>query len=161
MQLAHRFLREGELTDMRVLRPTIGVVWVLVVAAVWLPAGPPIARNADAQGRGLAFAVVAEGHVVATTADAILTSITHDQLGVVQNHDGLTVRVAGRALTTRFFDAARYAALLGSSEAREGLDVDVVCTVDARGSLVIVGLGGGLGDWLAARSGMPVILETP
>ncbi|MBI3109388.1 MAG: hypothetical protein HYY95_28085 [Candidatus Rokubacteria bacterium] len=146
---------------MRVLRPLIGVVWLLVFAAFWLPAGPQTARDADAQGRGPASAVVAEGHVVATTADAILTSITPDQLGAVQSHDRLTVRVAGRALTTRFFDAARYAALLASPEAREGLDVDVVCTVDARGALVIVGLGGGLGDWLAARPGTDVIIEMP
>lgn len=143
------------------LRRIARIIWILPLLAVWLPLGPVIPRHAEAQGGGPAPAMVAEGHVIATTADAILISITLDRLPDLQNHDRLTVRIAGRPLTTRFFDAARYTALLSSPEAREGLDVDVVCTVDAGGGLVIVGLGGALTDWLGAKPRMRVVVEMP
>ncbi len=141
-------------------RPASLIPALALVALTVLPESLTT-RHAAAQGADDAPGGVADGQVVGTTADALLTSITRDRLGDVQNHERLTVRVADRALTARFFDAARYTALRASPAAREGLDVDVVCTVDAGGAIVIVGLGGGLTDWLGARPGMRVVVEMP
>jgi hypothetical protein len=40
--------------------------------------------------------------------------------------------------------------------ARKGLDVDLAGTIDTTGALAVVGLAGGLPEWLGVKPGWPV-----
>jgi hypothetical protein len=43
--------------------------------------------------------------------------------------------------------------------ARKGLDVNVARTLDQSASLVVVGLGGGMAEWLGVKLGAPITVE--
>ena len=106
-------------------------------------------------------AVSLEGRVVDADADVIVTNISADRWqGHLYTGAFVWVHIGGRTLRTRFLEPEAYAELTANSPALEGLDVDVVCTPDESGSVIIVGLGGDLADWLRVKPRMPVLVET-
>jgi hypothetical protein len=100
------------------------------------------------------------GRVVSLQNGLIYTSITADWPSAgISGGTALRVRLGGRTLDARFLNPARYAQVVTDPAARKGLDVDVVCTVDRSGALVVVGLAGGLSEWLGLKFGAPVTVE--
>lgn len=99
-----------------------------------------------------------EGRVVAASADVISTSVSS---GLLYTGDLVLVHISGRTLRTRFLEASAYATLREDPTVQDGLDADVVCTPDASGSVLVIGLGGDIADWLKARPNMRVVLERP
>jgi hypothetical protein len=97
------------------------------------------------------------GRVVSVQNGVIYTSITANwpSAGIT---DGtvLRVRLAGRTVDARFLSANHYSQVVTDPAARKGLDVDVACTLDNTGALAVVGLAGGLPEWLGVKSGLPV-----
>jgi hypothetical protein len=123
----------------------------------------PLQEHRERHARSTPPTAVATGEVTGSTADAILTNIRLAEIetAAVQDDDVLQLTLGGRVLTTRYLDSASFAALQTSAEARDAIDIDVICTIDSGGGLIIVGLGGGLGDWLQAAPGSRVVLEKP
>lgn len=72
------------------------------------------------------------------------------------------IHIAGKTLDMRFISKDAYRQLMQNPALRDTLDVDVLCLLNDStrpGAWVVVGLGGGLIDWLQAKPGMTVTIE--
>jgi hypothetical protein len=100
------------------------------------------------------------GRVVSVLDGIIYTSIVADWSSAgISDGTVLSVRLAGRTFNARFLSPAHYSEIATDPAARKGLDVDIACTLDQTGALVVVGLGGGLPEWLGIKPGATVSLE--
>lgn len=100
------------------------------------------------------------GRVVSADGGIIYTGILADWSSTgMSDGDMLRVRLAGRTFDARFLSPAHYARVVTDPAARKGLDVDVACTVDQAGALAVVGLGGGLPEWLGIMPGSAISVE--
>ena len=104
-----------------------------------------------------------EGQVSRVHDDGIDTTVSVGQLRSVGigDHDLVQIDVAGKEMRARLMLRDDFLEILRDKDARLGIDVDVVCIADSFGpaSLVtIVGLGGGLTEWLQVRSGSAISL---
>ena len=147
------------------IRPCIPLV--IALTSVWglLAASPAEAQSPLEQQRlkpraSVAVTTALSGRVVSVHNGLIYTSITADWPSRgISGGTALRVRVGGRTLDARFLDPTHYLQVVTDPAKRKGLDVDVVCTVDKSGALVVVGLAGGLSEWLGLKLGAPVTVE--
>jgi hypothetical protein len=102
------------------------------------------------------------GWVVSVQSGMIYTSMAADWRSTgISDGTVLRVRLAGRTFEARFLDPATYSRVVTDPAARRGLDMDIICTLDQSGALVVVGLGGGLPEAFGVRAGAPVAIEKP
>jgi len=113
----------------------------------------PLEQQRKAHPGGVALA----GRVVSVHEGVIYTSITANWTAAGLT-DGSVVRVqlAGRNFNARFLSPGHYSQVLTDPVARRSLDVDLACTVNRDGALAVIGLSGGLPEWLGVKSGWPV-----
>jgi hypothetical protein len=143
------------------------ILLAVALTGVWglLTSFPAEAQSPLEQQRRKPRAPVAvtpalSGRVVSLQNGLIYTSITADWPSArIFGGTALRVRLGGRTLDARFLTPPRYLQVVTDPAARKGLDVDVVCTVDRNGALVVVGLAGGLSEWLGLKFGAPVTVE--
>jgi hypothetical protein len=147
------------------IRPRI--VLVIALTGVWwllatVPAGAqsPLEQQRLKPRAPVAVTPALSGRVVSVHNGLIYTSIIVDWPSAgISGGTALRVRLGGRTLDARFLNPARYLQVVTDPAARKGLDVDVACTVDTNGALVVVGLAGGLSEWLGLKFGSPVTVE--
>jgi hypothetical protein len=137
---------------------------VTIVLSGWLPdtifsahAQSPLEQQRQKPRTPRAGAPALAGRVVSVQNNVIYTSITTNwpSAGIT---DGTVLRIqlGGRNLDARFLSSTHYSQVLADPAARKSLDVDLVCTLDRAGALAVVGLAGGLPEWLGVKSGSPV-----
>lgn len=147
------------------IRPRI-VLAIALTGVWWLPTTFPAGAQSPLEQQRLkprapvAVTPALSGRVVSVHNGLIYTSITADWPSAgISDGTALRVRLGGRTLDARFLNPARYSQVVTDPAARKGLDVDVACTVDNNGALVVVGLAGGLSEWLGLKLGAPVTVE--
>ena len=140
----------------------------LLVAAIVLPccltgailpacAQSPLEQQRQKQRTARQGAPALAGRVVSVQNGVIYTSITTDWPAAgITDGTVLRVQLAGRTFNARFLSPTHYSRVLNDPAARKGLDVDLACTVNRDGTLVVVGLAGGLPEWLGVKSGSPI-----
>lgn len=135
-----------------------GVWWLL--ATFPAEAQSPLEQQRLKPRAPVAVTPALSGRVVSVHNGLIYTSITADWPSTgISGGTALRIRLGGRTLDARFLNPARYAQMVTDPAARKGLDVDVVCTLDRTGALVVAGLGGGLPESLGSRPGASIGLE--
>jgi len=138
---------------------------VTIVAPSWLPATilPARAQSPLEQQRGSGTTTPAlAGRVLSVQDGVIYTSITTDWPSAgITDDTVLRVQLAGRTFNARFLSPTHYAQVVNDPAARQGLDVDIVCTLDRDGTLAVVGLAGGLPEWLGVKPGWRVTVGKP
>ena len=129
-------------------------------------AGHPLQWSRDPAARS-APAPVLRGLVTTVEGGTIVTSVSPADLSThdVGDGDRISVEVGGKVLSARIASRSTYLGIIGDPAAAEGLDVDILGVVDDRdpgaARLVILGLGGGIAEWLRATPGMAVTLRVP
>jgi hypothetical protein len=112
-------------------------------------------------------APVIKGRVAVVERDTIVTSVTSQDLLAHDFGDGdsVALEIGGKIVAARIVSMPTYLALADDPKAAGSLDVDVLGVINDRGQwkalLFIVGLGGGIAEWLGARPGMSVTLGKP
>ena len=143
-------------THRRLPAAILSLTLLLLVLATWacvLPTG------AEAQSAPL----VLRGHVDGVQGWLIHTTVPTSGPGgaSLEDGDGLQLQVGNRQFFARFVSPERYARLAADSRAAETLDVDIVCTSDASGVLVVAPLAGSLQDVLRLTAATPVTVVRP
>ena len=126
----------------------------------------PLERSREPAATRAALASVIQGQVARVQPDIIVTTVSSGDLLAHDLGDGdrVSVEIGGKVLAARIASGAAYLAIVGDPAAAESLDVAILGVIDDRGPgerLVIVGLGGGIAEWLSARPGMPLTLRAP
>jgi hypothetical protein len=135
---------------------TLSLALLLLLLATW---GCFLPTGADAQSAPL----VLRGSVDGVQGWLIHTTVPTSGPGGVslEDGDGLQLQVGNRQFFARFVSPERYARLAADTREAETLDVDIVCTSDASGALVVAPLAGSLQDVLRLTAATPVTVVRP
>jgi hypothetical protein len=127
-----------------------------------LHAQTPLQQHRENLRRGVSSALLLRGQVEDVRNGMVYTTIPTSGPGKTLNDDDvLRVQLGGRSFPARFVTAEHYARLAGDASALGMLDVDVLCTADGRGALVVIPLGGDLRDVVRLTAAMPVQVVRP
>jgi uncharacterized LabA/DUF88 family protein len=80
----------------------------------------------------------------------------------MQVSDLVEIRISNRLMRARVLTQQQFDVLSADDAASAMFDADVVALVsstDVGAAVTIIGLGGGLSDWLGARAGQPVTIQ--
>jgi hypothetical protein len=124
---------------------------------------PTPAEAQSPTGGATSAPLVLRGHVDGVQGWLIHTTVPTSGPGGVslEDGDGLQLQIGNRQFFARFVSPERYARLAADTRAAETLDVDIVCTSDASGVLVVAPLAGSLQDVLHLTAATPVTVVRP
>jgi hypothetical protein len=140
-------------TRRRLPHATLSLAVLLVALVSWISP-----TRADAQSP-----LVLRGRVDGVQGWLIHTTVPTAVPGgaSLEDGDGLQLQVGNRQFFARFVSPERYARLTADTSMSETLDVDIVCTSDAHGVLVVAPLAGNLQDVLRLTVATPVTVVRP
>ena len=142
------------------IRPSMALLAVFCLLGVYslAQAQSPLEQQRQKLRAPPAVTPVLRGTVVSVRGGIILTSITtaDARAAGITDDTALRLSLAGSAFDARFMSPTSYARVVNDPAARKALDVDVVCTLDSNGTLMVVGLGGGLPEGFGILPGAPV-----
>ena len=145
-------------------RHELQAVLLIVLALVAItPAAVAPALAQRSTSSSPSSALVLRGHVEAVEGWLVHTSIPVAGApgAALEDGDGLQLELGGHRFFARFVSPERYAMLAGNPNARAALDVDIVCTGDGYGTLVIAPLSGDLQDLVALDATTSVVVVRP
>jgi hypothetical protein len=149
-----------------------GVLLILLVNACLLVSAAMAENKLDehrrnsSQARNQSEPTGAAGQIAHFDQNSIATTISLAQLerAGIGDHDRVNAAIGGKTLSARVVQHEAYLKLKEDPRASRMLDVDVLCVLDGTSPssvVTLVGLGGGLGDWLKPSIGNAVTLTQP
>jgi hypothetical protein len=135
---------------------------LLLIVGALAPALPSSVEAQSAPGAAGA-PLVLRGRIDEIQGWLIYTSVPTAGTGGVglADGDGLQIQLGGQQFFARFVSPERYARLATDPKAVESVDIDIVCTSDAQGALVVAPLSGDLRATIPLAAGTPIVVVRP
>lgn len=102
--------------------------------------------------RGLVVDAVGDDRLVTNIAPAALAAKG------IEDSDNVTLTVGKETMRARIMSERSFSDTMSDAQLRDSLDVDIICLL-APARMEVVGLGGGLVEWLGPNKRMPVVVE--